>query len=111
MPELHAIHGFINQIRVFLVEHRSVNQEWNRRAALECGMIFDLGVHNVTVIQELVPPTLSWTNSHGHQFRRERREIEAVTCARGRTSACILQNQEAETFAAIELRITERVYR
>ncbi|MFX1340989.1 MAG: hypothetical protein ACFFDK_20430, partial [Promethearchaeota archaeon] len=108
MPDLHRRYGYLRQLKLFLIEKKSTQDEWYRKNTLDSGLILDLGPHLVSILQELIPKKLIWTDMGGHIFERIDRTIEVVSCGRGRDNLCILE-PGAETFALIHLRIHEDI--
>jgi hypothetical protein len=109
LSELHAASGFLQGIRLFIAERRSVNDEPTRLRALEVGIIYDLAVHAIAILLELTPPQLTWTMPDGHQYRRLSRDIRVIGCAKAQVAGCMLANQDAETFATIEFEVQENI--
>jgi len=109
MQDLHGNNGFLKNVTVFITEHRTIQAESKRRESLECGMILDLGPHALSVISELVPNTLTWRDIEGHTYKRISRRFEIVSAIRARDNGSILHNLEAETFAALHLRVFEDI--
>lgn len=109
MKTLHGQNGYLKKIQLYITEHNSIQDEWERSESLECGIILDLAPHALSVICELVPETLQWYDNAGHLYKRRGRRFEIVTAIRGRDNLCILQRLGAETFGAIHLRVFEDI--
>jgi hypothetical protein len=109
MIDLHRRNGFLKRIQVYITEHQTIQDQYWRIASLECGMILDLAPHALSVIYEIVPETLEWTDVQGHTFRRTARRVEIVSCVRARDNSCMLHTLESETFAAIHFRVFEDI--
>jgi GNAT superfamily N-acetyltransferase len=110
MQDLHRRNGYLKNIRLYIVEHGTIQKEFRRRRSLECGMILDLAPHALSVVCELVPNEMEWMDLEGNTFKRMHREIRVVDAVRGRDNACILHRPLAETFAALHFRITETIH-
>ncbi len=100
-------YGAVNSFRMWLVEPTTAEKE-DRRAALECGVIWDLVTHLISFIQMffLDPPHVGlsgYVKGDPRKLRNVRLEICKVL--RRRYVGCELRNQNAETLAVIEVAI------
>jgi|GEM_PF-5177369 len=115
MPELHSEHNFLDSIQLYLVERATIEEkEPHRREALECGMLFDLAVHMISVLQVIVPESMSWHDGQGRYQRLDRRiNVTACNVAKDAgsilTKSTVIRGREAETFGVIELKVTEKI--
>jgi hypothetical protein len=90
----------------YLVEHRTVEDE-GRLDALNDGVIFDLASHLFAYVQMfLLEPPYPALQCPGKTLVGVRLSIDRVT--RARYANCKIANQNAETFAAIELSVHVR---
>jgi hypothetical protein len=110
MTDLLRRNGYLKNIRLYIVEHRTIQSEWRRRPSLECGMILDLAPHALSVLYELVPNEMEWTDTEGHTFQRIRREIRVVNAVLGRDNNSILHDPRAETFATLHFKVIETIH-
>jgi hypothetical protein len=110
LTNLHADYGQFRRLLFFLTESKSVNDEVDRAASLECGMIQDIGVHMLSLLLECIPLGMEWHDDPGGErlHRRLSGEIEVVECPRLRMQNSVL-GDHVETFSAIDLRIFERI--
>ncbi len=106
LPNLIDIYGRVRDFEFYLIECKTVEDE-KRLEALNEGVIFDLASHLFAIVQlffldspnpalaipELVLDTVS---------------LEMRSVARARYANCQIENSNAETFAAIELKIIAR---
>ncbi|MGH9971490.1 MAG: hypothetical protein ACREBG_27350, partial [Pyrinomonadaceae bacterium] len=107
LPTLHGKYGFIREFRIYITERRSAQDEWQRKGALDDGLILDLAPHAISVLMELLPKRLRWESDEGHSFERLDIRFDDVRgCYRARDNFSILRDG-AETFAAIDLLGTE----
>ena len=109
IADLHRRNGYLKNVRIFITEWKSIQNEFQRRESLECGIMLDLGPHALSVAYEVVPNTLSWQSDDGDNYKRVSRRFEIVSASRGRDNLSILHNQDKETFAAIHLRGLEEI--
>jgi hypothetical protein len=110
LADLHTDYGQFRRLLFFLTESKSVNDEVERAASLKCGMIQDLGVHMLSLLLDCIPVGVEWEDERGSDrlHRRLGGEIEVVHCPKLRVQNSIL-GDHVETFAAIDLRICERI--
>jgi hypothetical protein len=108
---------FLRGAIFFLVERNTIEEkEMHRRKALECGMLFELAVHMISILQEIVPKSITWYGKGHGTYERRNRRIEVVACITAKDGASLLRastvmpGREAETFGAIELKVTEEIY-
>lgn len=116
MLTLHADHNFIESIKLFLVERETIeNKEQHRIKSLECGMLFDLAVHMISILQAIIPEKITWSDGQGI-YERIAREISVIACITAKDAGSLLgkstviQGREAETFGLIELKVSEKIY-
>jgi hypothetical protein len=115
MPRLHQRHNFLANVVMFLVERGSIEtHEKSRIPGLNCGMLFDLAVHMISILDRIAPPTIKWTSGSG-LYERTWREVEVVACQTARHGgsllgkSTVLHGREAESFGIIELKVTEGI--
>lgn len=100
-PRLIHLYGKIKSFELYLVECKTVEEE-GRLEALNEGVIFDLASHLFALIQlfflEGHRPALAVP---GLKLKQVSLRINRV--ARARYALCQIENQEAETFAAIDV--------
>jgi len=114
MPTLHARHNFLRRIKMFLVERNSIEfDEAGRREGLRCGLLFDLGVHLLSMLDRLVPNLMRWTDVTSRSYERLGRKIFVKACSTatdyGSTlgKSTVVFGREAETFGMLELEVQE----
>jgi hypothetical protein len=109
LPDLHRDYGQFRRLLFFLTECRSVNDEVDRAPSLKCGMIQDLGVHMLTLFLECMALGTKWEDRRDSDNWHERTnaEVEVVACPKLHVLSSILG--DAETFAAIDLRVKELI--
>ena len=115
MGTLHAQHDFVDSIKCFLVEKATIEEsEKHRIQGLECGMLFDLAVHMISILELLIPEGLRWQDGTG-LYERIRRDFRVSACTTAKYAGSILgksmvmHDREAETFGVIEITITEEI--
>jgi hypothetical protein len=109
LKTLHGRYGFIQEMRVYITERKSTEDEWYRKGALDDGILMDLAPHALSVIFELLPTPFSWENKEGHHFNRIGVKLnDIVGCYRARDNNCIL-HQGVETFGVIHIRGSEDI--
>jgi len=115
MPRLQAEHGFLDYVVMFLVENKSIEEhEQHRVEGLNCGMLFDLGVHLTSILDLLLPCPATWEGRTGTHERRDR-SIEVIACETGRFGgsflgdSTVIPSKRAETFGIVELAVTQTV--
>jgi hypothetical protein len=117
MPKLHEQHCFIDNIMLFLVEKDKIeDKEKHRLDALSNGMLFDLAVHLISILQEITPIGLEWYYEGRGPYRRIDRKIHVEACTTARyagsvlgESTAIFDGRLAETFGILELRVEETI--
>jgi hypothetical protein len=116
MAELHSEHDFLDSIELFLVERATIEKSERARVkALSCGMIFDLAVHLISILQAIVPINLAWQSQAEGSYERRSRRIEVTACTTAKSAgsmlgeSTVIRGREAETFGVIELLVTEQV--
>lgn len=102
--------GRFRRVMFFLTESKSVSDEPDRAASLECGMIQDLAVHQLDLMLECLLRANEWSlrPDDNRINRRIGAEIEIVNCVKLVDQTSIL-GDDVETFAAIDLRVTEQI--
>lgn len=115
MPRLHAEYGFLDYVLMFLVEKIPIEQDQRHRLeSLNCGMLFDLGVHLASILDALLRHGATWTSRDG-RLERSDRSIKVVACETGRFGGSFLgqstvePSRRAETFGVVELEVEETV--
>lgn len=115
MPRLQAKHKFLDSVQMYLVEKNPIEDgEAHRLDSLRCGMIFDLGVHLLSILEELVPLGAKWENGP-LTLQRVDRTIAVKKCVTGRFGgsflgmSTVVPDRRAETFGIIEFLVTEKV--
>ncbi len=117
IPYLHSKHGFLRSIQLYLVEKDSAESKepW-RLEALRCGALFDLAVHLISILFEIVPEGVRWDGTAGEYVRVKRTvDIDSIVCCTGRDAMSligyskIIQNRMAETAGIIELKLRETI--
>ncbi len=94
--------------RMWLVEEKTIEKE-NRLQALECGVIWDLATHLVSLIQLFFldnPHFALWGYTKGDPQKLHNVRLQVRKVLRKRYSGCELKTQEAETLAVIEVAVT-----
>ena len=116
MQALHSDHDFLAGMLLFLVERSSIERsEPHRIKALGCGMIFDLAVHLISIVQALVPEQIGWQSDAEGRYERKARSIDVVACVTAKSAGSLLgestviRGREAETFGVVELVVTETI--
>lgn len=108
LPNIQKDQGKLRGFRMWLVEPKTVEEE-NRLEALECGVIWDLATHLISLIQLFF---LDWPRrglgmydqGSPTNIRGVRPSVNKVL--RMKYIDCRLKNPDAETLAVIELGIT-----
>lgn len=107
LPDLQVKYGKLRGFRIWLVEPVTIEEE-KRLRALECGVIWDLATHFISLIQLyfLDPPYLGlagYSNSDPERLRGVQLGIDKVL--RTRYVGCELKSPTVETLAVIEVTI------
>lgn len=103
LKALHGKCGFIREIKIYITERPSTEDEWKRKGSLDDGLVLDLAPHALSVLTELLPTKFQWTHKDGHKYERQSISYDHVVgCYRARDNNCILK-EGAETFAVIDL--------
>ena len=101
-PRLIELYGRVMSFEFYLIERRTVEEE-DRLEALNVGVIFDLATHLFALAQLFFLDGTPALRIPGLTIRSTSMNITRV--ARARYALCRIENQEAETFAAIEVEI------
>jgi hypothetical protein len=117
MPKLHEQHCFIDSIMLFLVEKDTIEEkEKHRLDGLSNGMLFDLAVHLISILQEITPVGMEWYYDGRGPYKRTDRKIHVAACTTARyagsmlgKSTAICDGRLAETFGIVELRVEETI--
>lgn len=111
-PDLQRWYGKLRSFRMWLVEPTTIEIE-GRQRALECGVIWDLATHLVSLIQLffLDPPHLGLSaygriDETGRAINVKDVTLQIKRVSRKKYMGCELTSVQAETFAAIEVTLT-----
>ena len=110
LPGLLARNGLFKRMMFFLTESKGVNDEYERAASLQCGMIQDLGVHTFDLVLETLLNVEQWqAGERDDQIqRRIGGTIEIEKVAKYRQQSSIL-GDIVETIAAIDIHVTDEI--
>jgi hypothetical protein len=110
LPSLLQDYGKLRRLMFFLTESKSVNDEPERADSLDCGMIQDLAVHQIDLMLECLLNANKWRGRQNDErlYCRVGGKIDFAKCVKLREQHSIL-GDDVETFAAIDLRITEQI--
>lgn len=110
LPLLLQRYGKLKRLMFFLTESKSVTDEPERAASLECGMIQDLAVHQIDIMLECLMTANEWKirEADDRLNRRVGGEIKIVNCVKLVDQTSIL-GDGVETCAVIDLSVTEEI--
>ncbi len=120
MPRLQSEFTFLDTIQMYLVERDSIEAgEPHRLEGLRCGMVFDLGVHLLSILRGLVPMGAKWEDKDDKEVicQRTDRSIRVTNCVTGRFGgtflgkSTVVPDRRAETFGVVEFLVKERIVR
>jgi hypothetical protein len=110
LADLHTDYGQFRRLMFFLTESKSVNDELDRAASLECGMIQDIGVHLLSLLLECISMGVEWRDSPISErlHRRLSGKVQILACSKLRMQNSILGDR-VETFAVIDSKVIEKI--